>query len=211
MRAHGDAAVTGPDSEARAAAVQVAANQVFSHPPHQLEFLADQHVLALPLDHPRPRIQTFRGAAPRVEIPLPLCEALRSLGRREGATLFMTMLAGFVALLSRYTGQEDICVGSGIANRRRHETEALTGMIINNVVLRTNLEGDPTVRELIGRVRAVDIERRTVEVGDEVYRMPEEVSGLAALRRGDVVEIAYVRKGGRIVVTAIRLMGRSGR
>jgi hypothetical protein len=65
--------------------------------------------------------------------------------------------------------------------------------------------------ELIGRVRAVDIERRTVEVGDEVYRVPEEVSGLAALRRGDVVEIAYVEKGGRIVVTAIRFMGRSER
>jgi hypothetical protein len=63
--------------------------------------------------------------------------------------------------------------------------------------------------ELISRVRAVDVERRTVEVGGEVYRVPEEVSGLEGLRRGDVVEIAYVKKGGRIVVTAIRRMGRS--
>jgi amino acid adenylation domain-containing protein len=115
-------------------------------------------VLELPTDRPRPAVQTFRGAAPRVELPLDLCEALRAVSRRDGVTLFMTMLAAFLTLLYRYTEQEDICVGTGIANRRWRETEELIGMIINTVTLRTDLSGDPTFRELLGRVREVTLE-----------------------------------------------------
>ncbi|MFC1712466.1 amino acid adenylation domain-containing protein [Candidatus Poribacteria bacterium] len=114
--------------------------------------------LGLPLDHPRPAMQTFRGAAPRIELPLDLCESLRALSRRESVTLFMTMLTAFAALLHRYSGQDDICIGSAIANRRWPETERLIGMILNNVVLRTDLSGDPTFQELLGRVRKVTLE-----------------------------------------------------
>jgi amino acid adenylation domain-containing protein len=124
----------------------------------QKKLAGSPSVLALPSDRPRPARQSFQGAAPLVELPLHLCEALRAWSRQEGVTLFMTMLTAFVALLWRYTGQHDICVGSGIANRRRRETEGLIGMIINNLVLRTELSGNPTVRQLLGRVRETTLE-----------------------------------------------------
>src|SRR6185312_1666510 len=109
--------------------------------------------LQLPADRPRPAVQTHRGAQFTVELPTPLAEALRALSRREGATLFMVLLAAFKALLFRYTGQADISVGTGIANRRWYEIESLIGMIINTIVLRTKLDGDPGFRELLTRVR----------------------------------------------------------
>jgi non-ribosomal peptide synthetase component F len=84
-----------------------------------------------------------------------LTQALKALSQRQGVTLFMTLLAVFQVLLHRYTGQDDIAVGSLIANRNRIETEGLIGFFVNTLVLRTNLCGDPTVRELLGRVREV--------------------------------------------------------
>ena len=115
-------------------------------------------VLPLPTSRPRPAVQSFRGATPRVEIPIELCEALRQVSRQQGVTLFMTMLAAFLALLYRYSGQDDFCVGTGIANRRWHETEALIGMIINTLVLRTKLSGTLTFREFLRQVRQVTLE-----------------------------------------------------
>jgi amino acid adenylation domain-containing protein len=114
-------------------------------------------LLKLPLDGPRPPVQTFRGAAPRVELPLPLCRAIRQSARRQRATLFMTMYAAFVTLLHRFSGETDICVGSGIANRRWKETERLMGMLVNNIVLRNDLSGDPKFSELLEQVREVTL------------------------------------------------------
>ena len=111
--------------------------------------------LPVPTDRSRPAAQTYRGAQLTFDIPTPLAEALRALSRREGATLFMVLLAAFKALLFRYTGQADISVGTGIANRRWREIESLIGMVINTVVLRTQLDGNPTFRELVRRVREV--------------------------------------------------------
>lgn len=108
-------------------------------------------------DRPRPAHQTFAGRAPRIELPLDLCEALRALGRRAGVTLFMTMFTAFLAVLQRYTARNDICVGSGIANRRWRETESMLGMVINNVVLRVDLSGDPDFRDLLRRVQQVTL------------------------------------------------------
>jgi amino acid adenylation domain-containing protein len=112
-------------------------------------------VLALPTDRPRPAIQTYRGAIQSIALSAPLTESLKSLGQKEGATLYMTLLAAFQALLYRYTGQEDIAVGSPIAGRTRVETEELIGFFVNTLVLRTDLSGNPTFRELLGRVREV--------------------------------------------------------
>jgi hypothetical protein len=121
-----------------------------------LQQLADSPpFLDLPADYPRPPVQSFRGAAARIELPVDLCASLRALSRAESVTLFMTLLAAFLTLLHRYTGQVDLCVGSGVANRRRRETEGLIGMIVNTVALRTDVSGNPTFRELLGRVREV--------------------------------------------------------
>jgi len=111
-------------------------------------------LLELPLDRPRPTEQTYQGDQIRVELPINLCESLRVLSRQEGVTLFMTMLATFQVLLHRYTGQDDISIGTAVANRRMHEIEKLVGMIVNNLVLRTDLSGHPTFRDLLGRVRS---------------------------------------------------------
>jgi amino acid adenylation domain-containing protein len=110
-------------------------------------------LLELPADRRRPVVQSFCGARHSVELPQALTAALSELGRQQGITLFMTLLAAFKVLLQRSTGETDICVGSPIANRTRRETEALIGFFVNTLVLRTDLSGNPTFRELLTRVR----------------------------------------------------------
>ncbi len=109
--------------------------------------------LELPTDRARPAVQSHRGAVRRFRLGRELTDELKTLSRREGVTLFMTLLAAFDALLARYTGQEDIVVGTPIANRHRVEVEGLIGFFVNTLALRTDLGGDPTFRELLGRVR----------------------------------------------------------
>ncbi len=110
-------------------------------------------LLELPADHPRPAVQSSRGDRHTFAIGPELTHALKKLSRREGATIFMTLLAAFQTLLSRYTGVEDIVVGADVNNRTRLETEGLIGFFINMLVLRTDLSGNPTFKELLGRVR----------------------------------------------------------
>ncbi|WP_414582651.1 amino acid adenylation domain-containing protein [Scytonema sp. PCC 10023] len=112
-------------------------------------------VLELPTDHPRPAIQTYRGATYSFELSPELSVALNKLSQQQGSTLFMTLLAAFQTLLWRYTSSEDIVVGSPIANRNRAEIEGLIGCFVNTLVLRTNLAGNPTFEELLTRVREV--------------------------------------------------------
>ncbi len=107
---------------------------------------------------PRPQEQSYRGATQLLELPLDLSQALLALSQQEGVTLFMTLLAAFQTLLYRYTGQADIAVGSPIANRNRRELEDLIGFFANSLVLRTDLSGNPTFRELLLRVRQVAVE-----------------------------------------------------
>ncbi len=120
--------------------------------------LRDAPVFELPTDRPRPAVQTFRGRTQLVDLPLELSEQLRGLSRGAGVTLFQTLLAAFQSLLCRYTGQEDVLVGSPIANRNRGEIEGLIGFFANTVVLRTDMMGDPTFREVLARVRAVTLD-----------------------------------------------------
>ena len=110
-------------------------------------------LLELPADRPRPSVQTFRGATKRVSLSTELTHGLKALGQQQGATLFMTLLAAFHVLLHRYSGQDDIVVGTPIANRNQAQTEGLIGLFLNTLALRTDLSNDPTFVELLGRVR----------------------------------------------------------
>ncbi|MCP4653836.1 MAG: AMP-binding protein, partial [bacterium] len=122
------------------------------------EQLAGVPRLELPTDRPRPVMQTFPGKLRGVALGAELSESLVRLSREQGVTLYMTLLAGFQTLLARYTGQEDIAVGSPIAGRNRREIEDLIGFFINTLVLRSDLSGDPSFGELLGRVRQVALE-----------------------------------------------------
>jgi amino acid adenylation domain-containing protein len=110
-------------------------------------------LLELPTDHPRPALQSYRGCEQVLVIEKDLRQALEELSQREGATLFMTLLAAFQVLLSRYSGQKDIVVGSPIAGRNRTELEGLIGFFVNTLALWTDLSGNPPFRELLRRVR----------------------------------------------------------
>ncbi|MEG3973583.1 amino acid adenylation domain-containing protein [Microcoleus sp. herbarium8] len=114
-------------------------------------------VLNLPTDRPAPARQNYRGKTQYLELPKQLKDALVALSQREGATLFMTLLAAFQTLLYRYSQQADIVVGSPIANRNRSEIEALIGFFVNTLVLRTDCSGNPTFRDFLGRVREVTL------------------------------------------------------
>lgn len=111
------------------------------------------NTVELSTDYPRPSVQNFRGAMSRVTFPRSLGEKLSDLASSEGVTLYMTLLAAFQILLFRYSGQEDFTVGTPIANRIHSEIEDLIGFFVNTIVMRSKLSGNPTVRELLHRVR----------------------------------------------------------
>jgi len=113
--------------------------------------------LELPTDRPRPPVQSYRGASLTHLMDLRLTGQLKALARRERVTPYMFLLAVFKTLLGRYTRQDDIVVGTPVANRNRTELEPLIGFFVNTLVLRTDLSGDPTFRELLGRVRDVTL------------------------------------------------------
>jgi amino acid adenylation domain-containing protein len=110
-------------------------------------------VLNLPTDRPRPPVQSYRGARQTAEFSKDLTQRLKALSRKEGVTLFMTLLAAFQTLLHRYTGHDDVAVGSPIAGRNRKEIEGLIGFFVNTLVLRCNFSGDPTFNEVLIRAR----------------------------------------------------------
>ena len=117
--------------------------------------LADLEPLALATDHPRPSVQTFRGAYQSLDLSPGLLERLKKHAAQENATLYMVFLAAFKALLCRYSGQQDIAIGSPVANRNRLEWEGVVGTFINILVVRTVLSGNPSFREVLRRVREV--------------------------------------------------------
>ena len=110
-------------------------------------------VLELPLDHARPAVQSHRGARQSFTLPNELKRGLEELSRREGVTLFMTLLGAWQTLLMRYSGQQDIVVGIPVANRQYKDTEPLIGFFVNMLALRTNLSGDLSFKDLLKRVR----------------------------------------------------------
>jgi hypothetical protein len=110
-------------------------------------------LLALPLDYPRPAEQAFAGASIGFVLEASQAQALHDLGRQHGTTRFVTFLAGWAALLSRLSGQDDIVIGTPTANRGRAEIEGLIGFFVNTLALRVNVSNDPTVAELLRRVK----------------------------------------------------------
>ena len=115
-------------------------------------------LLELPEDHTRPPVQSFRGGHRSLLMPKAIATALKAISRQEGATLFMTLLAAFKVLLNCYTRQDDLVVGTPVANRNRLEIEGLIGFFVNALVVRTDLSGNPTFRELLRRVRRVCVD-----------------------------------------------------
>ncbi|MFN7731086.1 MAG: amino acid adenylation domain-containing protein, partial [Pirellula sp.] len=129
-------------------------NQLLQYWRQQLNHVS---VLELPTDHPRQALPSYRGARHLFEIPELLTAQLQTLSQTSGATLHMTLLAAFQAMLFRYSGQDDIAIGVPHAGRDRSELEALIGFFVNTLVVRTDLSGNPTFRELLNRVRQVSL------------------------------------------------------
>ncbi|WP_198299665.1 non-ribosomal peptide synthetase [Tumebacillus avium] len=149
-----------------------------------------QPVLELPSDRPRPAVPSHRGGAVRVDLPAGLCEELTAMGRQEGVTLYVTLLAAFNVLLYRYTGQQDLLVGSAVANRRLRDTEGLIGMIVNNVVLRTQLGGEVPFRELLGTVRDMAYEAFAHE--DLPFdKLVERVNPVRDVSRNPLIQVMF--------------------
>ena len=152
--------------------------------------LRDLSVLHLPSDRPRPAVQTYRGATSPLQIPPALTQALEAFSQQSGVSLFMTLLAAFQTLLYRYTGQEDIAIGSPIANRHRSELEGLIGFFVNSLVMRSDLSGNPTFRELLERVRNVALEAY-MHQDLPFEKLVEELEPQRDLSRNPLFQVAF--------------------
>src|SRR5579863_1563069 len=141
---------------------------------------ATAHV-TLPVDHPRPAVPTYKGSMHPFALSQSLTDALKTLSKREGVTLYMLLVTVFQILLCRYSGQDDILIGTAISDRKRQEVQHLMGFFLNTLVLRTNLSGNPTVREMLQRVREVVLEAHAhADVPFEVLvkeLQPERIAG----------------------------------
>ena len=111
--------------------------------------------IELPTDHPRPPVQTYAGSMRPFALSRHLTDALKAMSSREGITFYTTLVAAFKTLLYRYTGQDELLIGTATAGRKRPETQKLLGFFLNTLVLRTDISGNPTFRELLRRVREV--------------------------------------------------------
>ncbi|MBD2234787.1 non-ribosomal peptide synthetase [Phormidium tenue] len=152
--------------------------------------LQDLPVLELPSDRPRPAVQTYRGATYPVHISPALSQALETFSQQSGTSLFMTLLAAFQTLLYRYTGQEDIAIGTPIANRHRSEVEGLIGFFVNSLVMRSELSGNPTFRELLEQVRQVAL--GAYEHQDLPFeKLVEELDPDRDLSRNPLFQVAF--------------------
>ena len=166
--------------------------------------LWDLSPLQLPTDHPRPAIESFRGAGQPIEISAPLTAQLKQLSQQAGTTLFMTLLAVLKALLVRYCGQEEIAVGSPIANRNHHEIENLIGFFVNSLVLYTDLSGDPSFREVLSRVRQTALEAYAHQ--DLPFeKLVEELQPERSLSRNPLYQIAFALQQQEALVPDFRL------
>ncbi|MDX6443963.1 MAG: hypothetical protein QOH71_1037 [Blastocatellia bacterium] len=147
--------------------------------------------LDFPTDRPRPAIQTFRGEQLSFTLSQRLSDSLKTLSRREGTTLFMTLLAAFQTVLHRYTDQDDLLVGTVTTSRKRSEFDAMLGFFLNTLVLRTDLSGDPTFLDLLQRTRRVTVE--ALAHGDvPVHRLVKELDRERDAARNPLFQVMFV-------------------
>jgi amino acid adenylation domain-containing protein len=153
--------------------------------------LAGLSPLELPTDRPRPAVASYQGGQLVFDLPAALTEGLKELSRREGATLFMTLVGAFQVLLYRYSGQEDIAVGTPMAGRGSTELEGLIGFLANTLVLRTDLAGNPTFTELLARVRENALDAYTHQ--DLPFeKLVEELAPSRDLSRNPLFQVMFV-------------------
>jgi acyl carrier protein len=146
--------------------------------------------LELPTDRPRPAVQTYKGKHQTFTLSREVSERLKELSQQEGATLFMVLLAGFQLLLSRYSGQQDVAVGTVIAGRNRAETEDLIGFFLNQLVIRADLSGAPTFKGLVRRVRETCLSAYAHQ--DVPFeRLVEELQPERDPSRSPIVQVAF--------------------
>ena len=152
--------------------------------------LADLTTLELPTDHPRPPVQSHRGACHPLALSAGLTAALKQLSQRERVTLYMTLLAAFQVLLARYSGQDDIAIGSPIAGRSQRELEGLIGFFVNTLVLRSDLSGNPRFRDLLARVRETALDAYAhQELPFE--KLVEELSPERDMSRNPLIQVMF--------------------
>ncbi|HKR15452.1 MAG TPA: amino acid adenylation domain-containing protein, partial [Pyrinomonadaceae bacterium] len=164
-------------------------------------------VLELPADRPRPAVNTHRGAKQSLTLPAELSAAIKSVSEHEGVTLFMTLLAAFQTLLHRYSSQDEIVIGTPIANRNRAETEGLIGFFVNTLLLRTDFAGNPSFRQLLGRVR--DVALGAYAHQDLPFeKLVEELQPERSLSHTPLFQTAFVFQNapiGRLELSGLRL------
>ena len=160
-------------------------------------------VLELPYDHPRPAVESFRGSTLSFALPPVRVRELAALARRHGATLSMTMLAGFQVLLARSTGREDVPVGVAIANRTRREIEDLIGFFVNTLVVRGDLAGSPGFARLLARVRETALEAYAHQ--DLPFeRLVEELQPARNPSRNPLIQVMFAFQNFPRVETEVR-------
>jgi amino acid adenylation domain-containing protein len=148
-------------------------------------------LLELPTDHPRPATESSRGDVTYLTLPRTLAEKINNFSREHGSTLFMTLLAGFQALLSRYSGQDDIVVGTGIANRTHPQLEEVVGYFLNTLALRSRMKGDPSFAELVRRAKKSALEAY-VHQDVPFEKLVEELRPERSLSHSPLVQVFFI-------------------
>jgi amino acid adenylation domain-containing protein len=149
------------------------------------------HALELPTDFPRPPVPSSRGASFEFQLSPRLSRELQTLCRAEGVTLFMALLGAFQVVLARHSGQDDVVVGTPVAGRRFAELEGLIGFFVNTLALRTRLEGDPSFRELLGRVRETTLDAQAHQ-DIPFEKLVEELRPQRDLGRSPLFQVMFI-------------------
>ncbi|NEP12787.1 MAG: amino acid adenylation domain-containing protein [Symploca sp. SIO2C1] len=174
----------------------------------QLEYwkqkLKELPQLQLPTDHPRPAVESFNGAGLPINLPASLSSKLTQLTQQQGVTLFMTLLAVFKVLLYRYTAQEQIAVGSPIANRNRREIEGLIGFFVNSLVMYTDLGGQPSFIEVLNRVKQTALEAYSHQ--DVPFeKLVEELQPERSLSHNPLFQVSFALQQSEVVKPSFNL------